>query len=74
MSVDKAIKILEFEVNANHLDKDLFEIFMKEGIYEMYKEELNKIILFMKNGGIVHIKNAKLANVNELYFIHYNNE
>lgn len=44
MSVEKAIKILEIEVNANHLDKDLFEIFMKEGIFELYKEELDKII------------------------------
>ena len=44
MPVEKAIKILEFEVKDNHLDKDLFEIFINEKIYELYKEELNKIV------------------------------
>lgn len=43
MSVEKAIIILEKEVEDNHLDKSLFDIFMKEKIYEFYKEELNKI-------------------------------
>ena len=43
MSVEKAITILEKEVEDNHLDKNLFDIFMKEKIYELYKEELNKI-------------------------------
>ena len=44
MSVEKALSILEFEVKDNHLDKELYEIFIKEKIYEMYQEELNKII------------------------------
>lgn len=44
MSVERAISILEKEVEDNHLDKDLFDIFMKENIHELYKEELNKII------------------------------
>ena len=30
MPVEKAIKIFEFEVKDNHLDKDLFEIFINE--------------------------------------------
>lgn len=33
MPVDKALKILEEEVARNSLDKDLFEIFMKEELY-----------------------------------------
>lgn len=44
ISVERAIEILEKEVEVNHLDKNLFEIFMKENIFELYKEELNKII------------------------------
>lgn len=44
MSVEKAIEILEFEVKDNHLDPDLFEIFIKERIFDLYKEELDKII------------------------------
>ena len=44
MSVEKAIDILKKEVEDNHLDKNLFEIFIKEKIFELYKEELNKII------------------------------
>lgn len=44
MPVEKAIKILEFEVKNNHLDRELFEIFINEKIYELYKEELNKIV------------------------------
>ncbi|TDT67351.1 GAF domain-containing protein [Hypnocyclicus thermotrophus] len=44
MSVDKAISILKKEVEANHLEKDLLDIFLKEKIYELYKEELDKII------------------------------
>lgn len=44
MPVEKAIQILEFELKDNHLDKDLFEIFIKEKIYDMYKEELDKIV------------------------------
>lgn len=44
MPVEKAIKILEFEVKDNHLDRELFEIFINEKIYELYKEELNKIV------------------------------
>jgi len=42
--VEKAIQIFEFEVKDNHLDKDLFEIFIKERIFDLYKEELDKII------------------------------
>ena len=44
MSVEKAISILEFEVKDKHLDPDLFEIFIKERIFDLYKEELDKII------------------------------
>lgn len=44
MSVEKAIEIIKKEVEDNHLDKELFQIFMQEKIYELYKEELNKII------------------------------
>lgn len=44
ISVEKAIEIIKREVEDNHLDKDLFQIFMQEKIYELYKEELNKII------------------------------
>ncbi|MDN5304363.1 MAG: hypothetical protein PWP46_1247 [Fusobacteriaceae bacterium] len=44
MSVERAISILEKEVEANHLEKDLLDIFLKEKIYELYKEELDKII------------------------------
>lgn len=44
MAVEKAIEILKKEVEDNHLDKNLFEIFLKEKIYELYKEELNKIV------------------------------
>lgn len=44
MSVERALKILEFEVKDNHLDKELYNIFINEKIYEMYKEELNKIV------------------------------
>ncbi len=44
MSVQEAIRILEFGVKDNHLDKDLFEIFITEKVFETYKEELNKII------------------------------
>ena len=43
MSVEKAITILEKEVEDNHLNKNLFDIFMREKIYKLYKEELNKI-------------------------------
>ena len=43
MSVEKAISIIQKEVEDNHLDKELFEIFMQEKIYELYKEELDKI-------------------------------
>ena len=43
MSVEKAIDIVLKEVEANHLDKELFDIFMKEKIFELYKEELDKI-------------------------------
>lgn len=46
MSVERAISILEKEVEANHLDKNLFEVFMKEKIFELYKGELDKIINF----------------------------
>lgn len=35
MPVDKALKILEEEVSRNSLDKDLFEIFMKEELYKV---------------------------------------
>ncbi|BDU50682.1 HD family phosphohydrolase [Haliovirga abyssi] len=45
MAVEKALKILEFEVKDNHLDKYIFEIFVKEKIYELYKKELNKIVI-----------------------------
>jgi len=44
ISVERAIEILKMEVEDNHLDKNLFEIFMNERIFELYKEELNKII------------------------------
>ncbi len=44
MPVEKAISILKAEVDDTHLDKDLFEIFIKENIYELYKEELDKIV------------------------------
>lgn len=44
MSVSKAVSILEEEVRFNHLDADLVEIFVKEKLYELYKDELNKVI------------------------------
>ncbi|NLK63043.1 MAG: GAF domain-containing protein [Fusobacteria bacterium] len=44
MPIEKALQILEFEVKANTLDKDLYDIFINEKIYEMYKEELDKIV------------------------------
>jgi HD-GYP domain-containing protein (c-di-GMP phosphodiesterase class II) len=44
MTVEKAVSILEFEVKDKHLDPDLFEIFIKERIFDLYKEELDKII------------------------------
>ena len=43
MSVERAIEILGKEVENNNLDKELFEIFMNEKIFELYKEELDKI-------------------------------
>lgn len=43
MSVEKAISIIEKEVEDKHLDKELFDIFMQEKIFELYKEELDKI-------------------------------
>jgi HD-GYP domain-containing protein (c-di-GMP phosphodiesterase class II) len=40
MPIEKAIGILEQEVAMNHLDKDVFEIFISEKVYKIYKEEL----------------------------------
>jgi len=33
MSISEALEVLQEEVNLNHLDKDLFDIFIKKGIY-----------------------------------------
>lgn len=43
MTVERALEILEKEVEARHIDVDLFEIFIKERVYEIYKKELNRI-------------------------------
>ncbi len=44
MPVEKAIEILKYEVEDNHLDRELFEIFVKEKIHTLYQEELDEIV------------------------------
>ncbi len=44
MPVEKAIDILKSEVELQHLDKELYDIFVKERIFELYKEELNRVV------------------------------
>lgn len=44
MTIEKAISVLESEVKDGHLDKEMFDIFVNERVYEIFKEELNKIV------------------------------
>ena len=44
ISVGDALEIIEVEVKNNHLDKDVYEVFKREKIYELFKSELNRII------------------------------
>lgn len=44
MPVAKAVGIIEEERDVGHLDADLVEIFVKERLYELYEDELNKVI------------------------------
>lgn len=43
MPIASALDILQKEVDLNHLDKDIFEIFMKEKLYNLYKDEIKNI-------------------------------
>ncbi|PKN72989.1 MAG: metal-dependent phosphohydrolase [Deltaproteobacteria bacterium HGW-Deltaproteobacteria-10] len=39
-SIAEALKIMEFMVKDNHIDADLFELFVKEKVYEDYAKEM----------------------------------
>lgn len=43
-TMDEAIQILNSEADAGRLDKRVVEVFIKEKIYEYYKEEIEKIV------------------------------
>ena len=46
MPLEKAISILQDHVDKGHLDKELFEIFIKEEVFELYKKELSELVRF----------------------------
>lgn len=43
MSINSALDILQKEVDLNHLDKDIYEIFIREKLYNLYKDEIENI-------------------------------
>ena len=38
-TLSESIKIMSFMVKDQHIDKDLFELFLRSGIYKTYGEE-----------------------------------
>jgi len=41
MPIDKALQIINEEVELGHLDRDIFQVFVREKIYDLYKSDLN---------------------------------
>lgn len=40
LPIEKAINIIKEEVDSGYLDKDLYEIFIKEKVYDLYRNDL----------------------------------
>jgi len=41
MPIEKALQIISEEVELEHIDKDIFQVFVKEKIYDIYKSDLD---------------------------------